>query len=47
VASAAELRAIVAASHAAKPDIDWDALALDEAPAAVASRLRLHVSNAA
>ena len=34
VASAAELRAIVAASHAPKPDLDWSALAFAE-PAAL------------
>lgn len=34
VASAAELRAMVAASHAPKPDIDWSALAFAE-PAAL------------
>lgn len=34
VASAAELRAMVAASHAARPELDWDALAIAE-PAAL------------
>jgi D-threo-aldose 1-dehydrogenase len=47
VASSAELRAIVAASHAPKPDVDWDALALDETPAALSSRPRLRVVHAA
>ncbi|MET4684085.1 aldo/keto reductase [Brevundimonas faecalis] len=47
VASAAEMRAMIAASHARTPDIDWSALALDEGPAALASRLRLRISNAA
>lgn len=47
VASAAELRAIVAASHAPRPDLDWAALALEETPAALASRPRLRISNAA
>jgi D-threo-aldose 1-dehydrogenase len=50
VASAAELRAIIAASHGARPDIDWDALAIEE-PAArligsLAADVRI-VSNAA
>lgn len=30
VASAAELRAVLAAAHAPKPDLDWEALALEE-----------------
>jgi aryl-alcohol dehydrogenase-like predicted oxidoreductase len=47
VASSAELRAIIAASHAPRPDIDWDALALDETPAALASRPRLRLVSAA
>lgn len=34
VASAAELRAMVAAAHAPRPDLDWDALAIAE-PAAL------------
>jgi D-threo-aldose 1-dehydrogenase len=38
VASAAELRAILAASCAPKPDLDWDALALSE-PAALTARV--------
>ncbi|WP_421730417.1 aldo/keto reductase [Brevundimonas sp.] len=46
VASAAELRAIVAAAHAPRPDLDWEALALDE-PAALAVGPRLSISNAA
>ncbi len=37
VASAAELRAILAASCAPKPDLDWEALALSE-PAALSAR---------
>lgn len=46
IASAAELRAVLAASHAPAPDIDWSALALEE-PAAIAAGPRLRVSNAA
>ena len=46
VASAAELRAIVAAAHAPRPDLDWEALALEE-PAALAVGPRIAVSNAA
>jgi len=37
VASAAELRAILAASCAPKPDLDWETLALSE-PAALSAR---------
>ena len=46
VASAAELRAILAAAHAPRPDLDWDALALEE-PAALAVGPRIAISNAA
>lgn len=46
VASAAELRAIVAAAHAPCPRLDWKALAL-EAPAAFAADARLKISSAA
>ena len=45
VASAAELRAILAAAHAPCPDLDWSALAL-EAPAAFTDA-RLRISSAA
>lgn len=47
VASSAELRAVVAASHAPMPNIDWQALALDEGPASIASRLGVKAANAA
>lgn len=47
VASSAELRAVIAASHAPMPDIDWQALALDEGPASIATRLGLRAVNAA
>lgn len=46
VASAAELRAILAAAHAPRPNIDWAALAL-EAPAAFAADARLRINSAA
>lgn len=51
VASAAELRAILAAAHAPRPDLDWEALALAQ-PAALAQSLgaaaaRSAISNAA
>jgi len=46
VASAAELRAMLAAAHAPAPDLDWAALAL-EAPAAFAADARQRVSSAA
>ncbi|HEX8471876.1 MAG TPA: aldo/keto reductase [Brevundimonas sp.] len=46
VASAAELRAILAASCAPKPDLDWDALALTE-PAALTAGPRIPISHAA
>lgn len=46
VASAAELRAILAAAHAPRPDLDWGALALQE-PAALRAGPRAGVSNAA
>lgn len=45
VASAAELRAVLAAAHAPRPDVDWSALAL-ERPAAMAAG-RLAISSAA
>lgn len=48
VGSAAELRAILAAAHAPRPDLDWDALALTEPAAHSLSRaVRIPVSNAA
>ena len=37
---------ILAAAHAPRPDLDWDALALEE-PAALAVGPRLAISNAA
>lgn len=46
VASAAELRAVLAAAHAPRPDLDWDALALRE-PAALTADPRIAVSSAA
>ena len=46
VASAAELRAILAAAHAPSPDLDWASLGL-EAPAAFAADARQMVSSAA
>ncbi len=46
VGSAAELRAILAAAHAPRPDLDWEALAMAE-PAALAAGPRYRVSNAA
>jgi aryl-alcohol dehydrogenase-like predicted oxidoreductase len=46
VASAAELRAILAAAHAPCPNLDWRALALD-APAAFAADARARISSAA
>ncbi|HRO33090.1 MAG TPA: aldo/keto reductase [Brevundimonas sp.] len=46
VASAAELRAILAAAHAPAPDLDWAALGL-EAPAAFAADARRRISTAA
>ncbi|WGM46225.1 hypothetical protein KOAAANKH_01093 [Brevundimonas sp. NIBR10] len=48
VASAAELRAILAAAHAPRPDLDWDALALTEPAACSLSRsVRVPASRAA
>lgn len=46
VASAAELRAILAAAHAPCPDLDWASLAL-EAPAALTADARARISSAA
>ncbi|WAC60033.1 aldo/keto reductase [Brevundimonas sp. SL130] len=46
VASAAELRAILAAAHAPRPDLNWSELAL-EAPAAFAADARARISSAA
>ena len=46
VASAAELRAILAAAHAPRPDLDWDTLALEE-PAGLTTGSRYAISNAA
>lgn len=45
IASAAELRAVLAAAHAPRPDLDWEALAL-EAPAAFTTGAQ-SISNAA
>ena len=47
VASSAELRAVIAASHAPMPDIDWQALALEEGPASISTRLGLGAVSAA
>lgn len=46
IASAAELRAVLAAAHAPRPDLDWDALALRE-PAALTADPPVLVSTAA
>ncbi len=46
VASAAELRAVLAAAHAPRPDLDWATLALEE-PAALTAGSRYAISNAA
>ena len=46
VASAAELRAILAAAHAPAPDLDWSSLGL-EAPEAFAADARAAISSAA
>ncbi|WP_029417139.1 aldo/keto reductase [Brevundimonas bacteroides] len=46
VASAAEMRAVLAAAHAASPDLDWSSLALEE-PAALTTGSQALVSNAA
>jgi aryl-alcohol dehydrogenase-like predicted oxidoreductase len=46
VASAAELRAVLAAAHAPRPDLDWEALALQE-PAALMAGPGMQISNAA
>lgn len=46
VASAAELRAILAAACAPKPDIDWDALAFED-PAILATTAAIAVNRAA
>jgi D-threo-aldose 1-dehydrogenase len=46
VASAAEMRAVLAAAHAPSPDLDWSSLALDE-PAALTTGSETRVSNAA
>lgn len=43
VASAAELRAVLAAAHAPRPDLDWDALAFHEA-AVLTTRHRQQVA---
>jgi len=47
VASAAELRAVVAAAHAPTPALDWAALQLEPAQAAGAGGLRGRISSAA
>ncbi|AQR63264.1 aldo/keto reductase [Brevundimonas sp. LM2] len=46
VASAAELRAVLAAAHAPRPDLDWEELALSE-PAAISTGSVARISNAA
>lgn len=46
VASAAEMRAVLAAAHARSPDLDWSSLALEE-PAALTTGSETRVSNAA
>jgi len=46
VASAAEMRAVLAAAHAPSPDLDWATLALEE-PAALTAGSRHAISNAA
>lgn len=46
VASAAEMRAVLAAAHAPSPDLDWSSLALAE-PAALTTGSQAWVSNAA
>ncbi|MBX9708288.1 MAG: aldo/keto reductase [Caulobacteraceae bacterium] len=46
VASAAEMRAVLAAAHAPSPDLDWSTLALEE-PAALTAGSPFAVSNAA
>jgi aryl-alcohol dehydrogenase-like predicted oxidoreductase len=46
VASAAEMRAVLAAAHAPSPDLDWSTLALEE-PAALTTGSQFAVSNAA
>ncbi len=46
VASAAEMRAVLAAAHAPSPDLDWSSLALEE-PAALTTGSETRVSNAA
>lgn len=46
VASAAELRAVLAAAHAPRPELDWDALALSE-PSILSAAYRQPVSHAA
>jgi aryl-alcohol dehydrogenase-like predicted oxidoreductase len=45
-ASAAELRAVVAAAHAPTPGLDWQTLQLEH-PAAVAAGPRARISSAA
>ncbi len=47
VASAAELRAVIAAAHAPTPALDWAALQLEPATAAGSSGLRGRISTAA
>lgn len=46
VASAAEMRAVLAAAHAPRPDLDWEALALPE-PAAITAGSGSRISHAA
>jgi aryl-alcohol dehydrogenase-like predicted oxidoreductase len=44
IASAAELRAVIAAAHAPTPDLDWASMQLEPAAAAADPR---RISNAA
>lgn len=46
VGSAAELRAVLAAAHAPRPDLDWGALAIQE-PAVFSAAYRRPISHAA
>lgn len=46
VASAAELRAVLAAAHAPAPNLDWEALQLEQ-PAAITAGARGRISSAA
>ncbi len=46
VASAAELRAVLAAAHAPRPNLDWEALAIQE-PSVLSAAYQRPISNAA